>query len=408
MDTIPPRHLVVGVTGGIAAFRSVELVRELQKRGYSVRVVMTANAHRFIGPLTFESLTGYPVTTSMFDAVCDHETIRHTALADWADGIVIAPATANILAKAAHGIADDFLSTLLLASDNPLLFAPAMNPRMMEHPATVENIRILKARGAEFVGPETGEVACGHVGPGKMSTPVRIADITGKILGADGDFRGIRAMVTAGPTREPIDPVRFLSNRSSGKMGCAIAAALVERGAAVTLVTGHVHEIPHAGVRVERVMTADEMHDAVIKSHADYDLIIMAAAVADWKPETVRTDKWKKSGDSASLDLVRTPDILMALSKQRKSSQIVIGFAAETGNVLENASAKCAGKKLDAIVANDISGTETGFASDRNTGTILSPSGDTLHIPPCDKRTMADTILDYVRDRLLKDPNRRR
>ncbi|HPQ41069.1 MAG TPA: bifunctional phosphopantothenoylcysteine decarboxylase/phosphopantothenate--cysteine ligase CoaBC [bacterium] len=401
MNPLSERHLIVGVTGGIAAYRAVELVRDLQKRDIIVRVVMTRNACHFVGPLTFESLTGFPVVTEMFDETSGYEPIRHTALADWADGIVIAPATANIIAKAARGIADDFLSTLLLACNKPLLIAPAMNPRMFGHPATEENIRILKQRGALFAGPDTGDVACGHHGPGKMSPPHRIADLTAAMLGRNGDFQGLQALVTAGPTRENIDPVRFISNRSSGKMGYAIAAALVERGATVTLISGPVSIEPHAGVRIERVQTAAEMHKAVVQYQNSVDLIVMAAAVADWTPETVRTEKWKKSGEHTSLPLVRTRDILMEISNDRRPSRIVVGFAAETGDVMENAERKCAAKHLDAIVANRVGVPDGGFESDQNSGVFLTAAGNRVEIPLSDKRRMADRILDCIRDQLI-------
>ncbi|MBN1297965.1 bifunctional phosphopantothenoylcysteine decarboxylase/phosphopantothenate--cysteine ligase CoaBC [bacterium] len=399
--TAPGHALILGVTGGIAAYRAVECVREFQSRGFSVQVVMTANACRFVGPLTFEALTGRPVVTGMFDTVDTRGPLRHTELADWADILVVTPATANIVAKMAHGIADDFLSTLLVAFDKPVVTAPAMNPRMYLSAANQDNLRILLSRGVTIAGPDTGEVACGHHGPGKMAQPPVIADLACGRLGRMGDFAGIRALVTAGPTCEAIDPVRFLSNRSSGRMGYAVADALVERGADVILVSGPTALRPHACVRFIPVRTAAEMDAVVMDQRAGNDLIVMAAAVADWQPADVWPEKWKKTGETAMVNLVRTRDILRELGQHRTGSEIVIGFAAETGNLLTEAKRKCLDKQVDMIVANDVSRSDTGFDSDLNGGFIITPTGDPLEIPVCGKRIMADRILDSVQDRFF-------
>ncbi|MCD4655473.1 bifunctional phosphopantothenoylcysteine decarboxylase/phosphopantothenate--cysteine ligase CoaBC, partial [bacterium] len=277
------KRLVIGVTGGIAAYKAAELTREFQKRQFDVRVVMTRNACQFIGKTTFESLTGYPVIIDMFVPGYSTDGIRHTNLADWADFVVVAPATANIIGKFTHGIADDFLSTFLMAFDKPVLFAPAMNPRMFNSHILQENITAMKSRGVSFAGPETGKVACGDHGTGKMSDPVTIADLACAMAGQNGDLKGKRVLISAGPTCEKIDPVRFITNRSSGKMGYAIADAAVERGAVVTLVSGPVSIKPHKVVTTIPVVNADDMLEQVLVCYPENDILIMAAAVADWK-----------------------------------------------------------------------------------------------------------------------------
>lgn len=394
-------RVVVGVTGGIAAYKTVELVRLLRKRCCDVKVVMTANACRFVGPLTFQTLTEQPVVTSLFTDIPSSETLRHTSLADWADITAIVPATANCIGKLAGGLADDVLSTFLLAFDKPLLMAPAMNPKMYTNKAVQDNIGALANRGVMFVGPDTGEVACGHEGTGRMSPPDVIADWIFAISGRNGDWAGRKILVSAGPTREWIDPVRFITNRSSGKMGYAIAAAAVERGADVTLVTGPVNLRPHAAVTCHRVISAEEMHSVMMNESSKADVIIGSAAVSDWKPQKAYAVKWKKNAiKTTKLPLEQTIDILTHLAREKTEKQLLVGFAAETDHVIEEAGRKLRNKKLNAIIANDISRADKGFDSDFNQAVILDDAGAMIDIPLCTKRDMADTILDYCLSRL--------
>jgi phosphopantothenoylcysteine decarboxylase / phosphopantothenate---cysteine ligase len=389
-------RVVVGITGGIAAYKTVELVRLLRKKGCDAKAVMTENACRFVGPLTFQSLTEQPVVTSLFPEIAASGTIQHTSLADWADITVIAPATANCIGKFAGGLADDFLSTYLLACEKPVLMAPAMNPKMYANKAVQHNISLLAKRGIFFAGPDTGEVACGHDGPGRMSPPEVIAEWIFAISGRNGDWAGRKLLVSAGPTREWIDPVRFITNRSSGKMGYAIAAAAVERGADVTLVTGPVNLRPHAAVTSHRVISADEMYSVMMNEASQADVIIMSAAVSDWKPRKTFASKWKKDTiKTVNMSLEQTVDILKHLAREKTAQQLLVGFAAETDHLVEEAGRKLHDKKLDAIVANDISGADKGFDSDFNQAVILDTSGSVIDIPLCTKREMADSILDY-------------
>lgn len=395
------RKVVVGVTGGIAAYKSVELVRLLQKQQCEVKVIMTANACHFIQPLTFQALTGHTVITSMFSEMRLPEEIQHIALADWADITIVAPATANCIGKYANGLADDFLSTYLLAYKKKVLIAPAMNPTMFANPAVQDNIRALSERGVLFIGPETGKVACGHEGPGKMTEPELIAAAALSILGKNGDLQGKKILVSAGPTREWIDPVRFISNRSSGKMGYAIASAAVERGADVTLVSGPVNLKPHPAVTCHKVVDSKEMHSVMMEKAPPTDIIIMTAAVADWKPQRTFSAKWKKKDNKkTTLQLEQTIDIVKSLSKIKNSRQILLGFAAETGNLIKEAERKLLEKNLDAIVANDVSLSDSGFDSDFNQAIILDNIGNTIDIPLCTKKEMANVILDYCLKRL--------
>jgi len=396
MNAQAGKNVVVGVTGGIAAYKAVELVREFQKRQYEVRVVLTKNACEFVGRLTFESLTRYPVIIEMFESNYLANTIQHTSLSDWADFVVIAPATANIIGKYAHGIADDFLSTFLLACDKPVLIAPAMNPRMYNSPAVQENITLLENRNVYFTGPETGKVACGHQGPGRMSEPVDIADVACSMPGRESDLTGIRILVSAGPTREMIDPVRFLSNRSSGKMGYAVANAAAQRGATVTLVSGPVTLKPNRVVRHLPIVSADEMCKVIQDQYTKTDILIMSAAVADWKVASQLRHKWKKSGQTATLNLVRTRDILHEISKIPKEGKLVAGFAAETENFLEEGKRKLKEKNLDLILVNDVSLPNSGFGTDENCGTIIDSNGNLQPVEICSKFQMANILLSYL------------
>lgn len=397
-------RITLGVTGCIAAYKAVEVLRGLQKRGARVTVVMTRHATEFVGPLTFQAISGSPVITEMFAPTSDPE-IKHIQLAQSSDLLLVAPATANTLAKFANGIADDFLSTLYISSTCPVLVASAMNVEMWAHPATRENVRRLRERGVQFVDPDEGYLACKTVGAGRLADPDEIVRRACEIVGlakksgeaddarpASAEMCNERVLITAGPTQEAIDPVRFLSNRSSGKMGYAVAEAAIERGAAVTLITGPVSIAPPQGARIVSVYTAAEMFNAVKENLADSTLIVMAAAVADYRPTDVRRQKMKKNGRVMALDLERTEDILASVTSE-KGSRIVIGFAAETENVIPNAKKKLAEKRADLIVANDVSSSDSGFDVDTNRIALVSPEGVT-ELPLMSKREAAEHIID--------------
>ncbi len=395
--------VALGVTGCIAAYKAVEVLRGLQKRGLSVRVVMTRHATEFVTPLTFQSISGFPVITEMFAPTDDPE-IKHIQLAQSIDLLLVAPATANTLAKFANGIADDFLSTLYISATSPVLVAPAMNVEMWAHPATRENVRRLRERGVQFVDPEEGYLACRTVGAGRLAEPDEIVRRACEIIGAsepvdsrsdganDLDLRGERVLVTAGPTQEAIDPVRFLSNRSSGKMGYAVAEAALARGAAVTLITGPVSIAPPEGARTIRVRSAAEMYKVVKQNLNAATMVVMAAAVSDYRPATVHQQKIKKNGDALTIELEQTEDILASTASER-GSRIVIGFAAETENVIENAKKKLAEKGADLIVANDVSAADSGF--DVNTNRISLVTAEcVVEMPLLSKQEAASRIVD--------------
>jgi phosphopantothenoylcysteine decarboxylase/phosphopantothenate--cysteine ligase len=390
-------RITLGVTGCIAAYKSVEVLRGLQKRGASVTVVMTRHATEFVGPLTFQSISGFPVITEMF-APTDDPSIKHIQIAQSSDLLLVAPATANTLAKFANGIADDFLSTLYISSTCPVLVAPAMNSEMWGHPATQENVRRLRERGVQFVDPEDGYLACKTVGAGRLAEPEAIVRRACEILGLagepnpSGDMSGERVLITAGPTQEAIDPVRFLSNRSSGRMGFAVAQAALARGAMVTLITGPVSIAPPKGARTISVRSAAEMFKAVKDNLADSTLVVMAAAVADYRPTDVHRQKIKKNGRAMVLNLEQTDDILAAVSRE-KGSRIVVGFAAETESVIPNARKKLAEKRADLIVANDVSASDSGFDVDTNRIVLVSSEGVT-EFPLLSKRQAAEHIID--------------
>ena len=401
-------RIALGVTGCIAAYKSVEVLRGLQKRGAAVTVVMTRHATEFVGPLTFQAISGSPVITEMFAPTDDPE-IKHIQLAQSSDLLLVAPATANTLAKFANGIADDFLSTLYISSTCPVLVAPAMNVEMWAHPATQENVRRLRDRGVQFVDPEEGYLACKTVGAGRLAEPEAIVRRACEIIGRgtepnvtsgshagdgelSGELSGERVLITAGPTQEAIDPVRFLSNRSSGKMGFAVAEAALARGAFVTLVTGPVAISPPTGIHTISVRSAAEMFEAVKDNLEASTMIVMAAAVADYRPKDVRHQKMKKNGRAITLDLERTEDILASVTNA-KGSRIVVGFAAETENVIANAKKKLAEKRADLIVANDVSASDAGFDVDTNRIALVSTEGVT-ELPLLSKREAAERIID--------------
>ncbi len=391
---------IVGVSGGIAAYKAAELVRALQRQAVEVHVVMTASAQKFVQPLTFSALTGYKVITSLWDegdsgaAAPEQNGIDHIAEAQWADALVVAPATANILAKFAHGIADDFLSTLYLATTAPVVVAPAMNVNMWNHKATQANIETLRQRGVAIIEPGTGELACGMVGTGRMAEPEAIASAVFSALGGRHDLAGEVVLVTAGGTREALDPVRFIGNRSSGKMGYALAEAARSRGARVILISGPSGLQAPAHCEVVKVITADEMRNSVLARMQEATLVIKAAAVADYRPVAVSAQKLKRTGPMM-LELAPTEDILAEVVRRRRPGQLIIGFAAETENRMENGRAKLLAKGADAIVVNDVAGDGVGIDADTNAATFLTrdTAVELLQMP---KRQLADRILDEI------------
>lgn len=393
--TLRGKRLVLGVTGSIAAYKAVSLLRALTREGASVAVVMTQAATKFVAPLTFEVLSGERVTTDLFEA---HQEMRHLSIPEQADAIIVAPATANFLARAAVGLADDVLSTMLLTARCPLIIAPAMDGDMWAHPTVVEHVRTLRTRGIVVLDPEEGPLASGQNAQGRLATEVRMVEAVQIALTPRIDWRGQRVLVSAGPTQEAIDPVRFISNRSSGKMGYAIAEAARDRGAEVVLVTGPTALTPPPGVELVSVTTAKEMANALCQHFASATVVIMAAAVADFRPKAQAAQKLKKQGRTAlSLELETAPDILAMLSAQR-TSQILVGFAAETEHLVSHAKDKLIGKGLDLIVANDVTKEGAGFGSDDNAAVILSRTGQQKEFGLMPKRRLADEILTSIQN----------
>jgi phosphopantothenoylcysteine decarboxylase / phosphopantothenate---cysteine ligase len=394
---LPVKSVALGVCGGIAAYKAVEVLRGLQRAGCTVRVAMTKRACEFVQPLTFRALSDSHVIVDDY-APDNPDPIAHITFSQTVDLLIVAPATASIIAKFANGVADDFLSSTYLACTAPVLIAPAMNTTMWEHPATQRNLRQLRADGVHFVEPDAGEMACGTIGPGRLSEPERIVRAALEILaGPDRpkDLAGERFLITIGATREEIDPVRFISNRSSGKMGYALAEAAVRRGAVVTAVVGSTSVDPPAGVRVVKAMSADEMLKAVASEAGKASVFIGAAAIADYRPAQRAEQKIKKSNESITLILERTPDVLSQVAASRAKGMLVVGFAAETENVVENAREKLRSKKLDAIVANDVSRADSGFDTATNKIVIIT-DGDLVELPLMSKSEAADRILDAI------------
>jgi phosphopantothenoylcysteine decarboxylase/phosphopantothenate--cysteine ligase len=392
--------VVLGVGGGIAAYKAAELSRALMERGAAVEVILTRAAQQFIQPLTFAALTGRKVITGLFsESPSPDETlssaIEHIRVAQENELLVVAPATADLIAQFAHGLASDFLTTTYLAFTGKVIIAPAMNSNMWTHPATRENVERLRARGHIFVEPDSGYLACGMVGPGRLADPLRIADAVVRAASTNHDLEGETILITAGPTQEPLDPVRYITNRSSGKMGYALADAAVTRGARVILVTGPVSLAPPHGVETIRVTTALEMRQAVMDHLVESTIIIKSAAVADYQASHVATQKVKKTAAKVSIDLEPTPDIL-AECGQKKGDRILIGFAAETQNLLEEAKRKMLSKNCDMVVANLVSQQGIGFESDQNEVTLVLRSGQVEKINQAPKREIADRILDQV------------
>lgn len=390
-----PKVVVLSITGSIAAFKACDIVSGLKKRGVDVYCILTKAGAEFITALSLESLSNHPVVTDMFNRETPWE-IEHIALAKRADVFLVAPASANFIAKAANGIADDMLTTTILATRAPILVAPAMNTNMYLHPATKANMEVLQSRGCRFVEPSSGLLACGDVGLGKLASVEEIIEATMALLYPKEDLAGKRILVSAGPSRESIDPVRYLTNRSSGKMGYAIAEAAAERGALVTLISGPTTlTVPNGVNRVDVVSSAD-MFTAVDSHFDDCDALIMAAAPADFTPEVESANKIKKNGrESLTLTLKPTRDILAAMG-QRKKAQRVLGFAAETEHLQENANAKLESKNLDMIAANDVSRAGIGFQSDQNAVTLYRRNGEALNSGVMEKRALADWLLDKL------------
>lgn len=387
------KHIVLGVTGGIAAYKSAEIVRLLVKEGAHVRVIMTQHAQEFITPLTLQTLSGNPVATETFSLTQESE-IGHIRLADTADVVLIAPATANIIAKLAHGVADDLLSTVLLATTAPVLLAPAMNVHMYAHPMVQENMRKLAGAGYGFVEPSEGFLACGYEGKGRLADPDAIVEELRATL-TKKDMRNERIIVTAGPNAEPIDPVRFITNRSTGKMGFAMARVAWRRGAEVTLVSGPTALEPPRGVRFCSVRTALEMQKVILECYSTATMIVSAAAIADYRPAQVAPQKIKKMGGNFSIELTRNPDILGELAHQ-KGNRLHVGFATETEHVLENAARKLRNKNLDMIVANDVTQEGAGFAHDTNIVTIIDRTERMETLPLMTKDEVAHAMYDRL------------
>lgn len=391
-------NVVLGVGGGIAAYKSAELARALMERGCTVQVVMTDAAQEFVRPLTFAALTGRKVITRMFSQDAGEtlsSAVEHIGVAQEAQAMVVAPATADLLAKFAHGLANDFLSTTYLAFTGPVILAPAMNTNMWRHPATQANMAALRARGHAVVDPEEGALACGSIGPGRLADPKLIADAVMAALGRSCELAGQRVLITAGPTEEPIDPVRFLSNRSSGKMGYALAEEARARGAEVTLISGPVALPAPAGVTLVKVRTAEEMRAAALAHLEAATIVIKAAAVADYRVAQPSARKIKKSAADLTLALEATPDILAEIGR-KKGGRLLVGFAAETGEPLEEARRKLEAKNCDMVVGNRVDREDVGMGSDDNEVTLVTRAGEVERVPRAPKRQIAARIFDRL------------
>ncbi len=387
------KHIVLGVTGSIAAYKIASLASMLVKKQADVTVIMTKNATNFINPITFESLTGNRCLVDTFDRNFEFQ-VEHVSLAKQTDVFLVAPASANVIAKAAHGIADDMLTTTLLACRCPKIFAPAMNTRMYENPIVQDNISTLKDYGMEVVTPASGYLACGDTGEGKMPEPEVLYEAVLRAL-TPKDLSGRKVLVTAGPTQEKLDPVRYISNHSTGKMGYAVAAAAVRRGADVTLVSGKVELTPPMGVQVVPVVSAADMAQAVKAAASEHDIIIKAAAVADYRPRVTADEKLKKKDEELSVELERTEDILAWLGAHRRAGQILCGFSMETEHLLENSRAKLEKKKIDMIVANNLKQEGAGFGTDTNVVTLITKE-KTEEFPMLSKEEVAERLLDRL------------
>lgn len=392
MESVRGKNIVLGISGGIAAYKSIEVLRRLVDAGAHVAPIMTADAHRFVGPVTVSALASEPLHTSLWD---DASPIPHTRLGQNADVIVVAPATARVIAAYAMGLSDDLLVATLIATRAPVVLCPAMHTEMWEHPSVADNISLLKSRGVVIVEPQSGRLAGGDVGTGRLADPETILEAIDHVLSADKDLLGQHVVITAGGTREPIDAVRVIANRSSGKQGYALAEVACRRGARVTLIS--TVDVPVSGdVTVISVETAQDMQEAVATVSDTADVVIMAAAVADFRPVMCVEGKIKKNQGVPTITLEPTPDILAQLGASKPAHQILVGFAAETDNLVDNARGKLERKNLDLIVANDVSAPGVGFAHNTNAVTILSATGDTKSVPLADKHTIATAVLDSV------------
>lgn len=387
------KHIVLGVTGSIAAYKIASLASMLKKQKADVTVIMTQNATNFINPITFESLTGNKCLVDTFDRNFQHS-VEHVSLAKQTDVFMIAPASANVIAKAAHGLADDMLTTTLLACQCPKIFAPAMNTRMFQNPVMQDNLKILEHYGMEVIAPAAGYLACGDTGEGKMPEPELLLEYIIKAL-KPKDMQGVKVLVTAGPTIEKIDPVRFISNHSSGKMGYAIARAAMQRGAEVTLVTGKTQLKPPMGVNTIEILSAADMAQAVKERAQEQNIIIKAAAVADYRPKTIADEKVKKKDDAMNIELARTEDILGYLGAHKPDGQFLCGFSMETEHMIENSKEKLKKKNLDLIVANNLKQQGAGFGTDTNIVTLISKE-DTIQLPIMSKEEVADELLSFI------------
>ncbi|MCX6622988.1 MAG: bifunctional phosphopantothenoylcysteine decarboxylase/phosphopantothenate--cysteine ligase CoaBC [Acidobacteria bacterium] len=392
-------RVILGVGGGIAVYKSAELARALMERGHSVQVVMTSAAQEFVRPLTFAALTNHKVITGLFADPSAGDVlssaVEHIRVAQENDALVVAPATANLLAKFAHGLADDFLSTLYLAFTGPVFLAPAMNTNMWSHPATQANLELLRARGARTIDPESGPLACGTIGPGRLAEPETIAAFVDSRLNARHDLDGETVLITAGPTQEPLDPVRYITNRSSGKMGYALADAAATRGARVILVSGPVSLAEPRGMEVIQVRTAEQMYRAVMDHLEPASIIVKAAAVADYHVANVPTQKVKKTATRLSIELDPTTDILAEIGR-RKGDRLLIGFAAETEKLVEYSRRKLESKNCDMVVGNLVGGEGVGFEADQNEVVLVTRAGAATQLPRASKRDIADRIFDHV------------
>ncbi|WP_444920502.1 bifunctional phosphopantothenoylcysteine decarboxylase/phosphopantothenate--cysteine ligase CoaBC [Microbulbifer sp. CnH-101-G] len=396
MSSLVEKRILLGISGGIAAYKSADLVRRLKERGAQVRVVMSAGAREFVQPLTFQALSGNPVHTDLLDPAAE-AAMGHIELAKWADLILIAPASAQVMAKLACGMADDLLTTLCLASEAPVALAPAMNQAMWRHPATAANAKTLRERGVQLWGPAAGSQACGDVGPGRMLEPADLALQAESQFGASDCLRGKRVAITAGPTREALDPVRYLSNHSSGKMGFALAEAAQKAGAEVTLIAGPVNLATPAQVKRVDVINARDMQEAAERAADLCDIFISAAAVADFRPASVAEQKIKKreGSEESAIALVKNPDIVAGIAARSERRPFTVGFAAETQQVEQYAQSKLQRKNLDMIVANDVSGSDTGFNSDRNAVTVIDRHGST-QLPEALKADLARQLIEII------------
>ncbi|QPJ85688.1 bifunctional phosphopantothenoylcysteine decarboxylase/phosphopantothenate--cysteine ligase CoaBC [Sarcina sp. JB2] len=392
------KKVLLGVSGGIAVYKALDVISRLKKKGIEVKVIMTKSATEFVTPLSFQSLSENPVVINMFDEPKAWE-IQHISLAKWADLVVVVPATANIIGKVANGIADDMLSTTIMATKAEVIFCPAMNTNMYENKIVQKNMATLKDLGYGFINPASGRLACGDIGRGKLENTEIIAEkIIKKLSSKSRDFEGKNVLVTAGPTIVPIDPVRYLTNRSTGKMGYEIAKEARDRGANVTLISGPTSlDIP-TGINFIKVNTNEEMLNAVLDNFNDSNIVVKSAAVADFNVKEYSKEKIKKTDSNLVIELERDKDILETLGKQ-KTNQIIVGFAAESSNVIENAKAKLKRKNIDYIVANDITSNDTGFASDDNKVTIISSLGDVISLDKMSKREVAKNIFDMIKGR---------